>query len=53
MVDLGCQDMDWVGGSDKEVLDVILLLDGLILATLSMEKKTVFILGAFLVGLGP
>ena len=38
MVDLGCQDMDWVGGSDKEVLDGILLLDGLILATLSKDK---------------
>ena len=24
-VDLGCQDMDWVGGNDKEVLDAILL----------------------------
>ena len=38
MVELGCQDTNWVGGNDKEVLDGILLWDGLILATLSMEK---------------
>ena len=38
MVELGCQDTDWVGGNDKEVLDGILLQDGLILATLSMDK---------------
>ena len=30
--------MDWVGGNDKEFLDAILLLDGLILAILSMDK---------------
>ena len=24
MVDLGCQDTDWVGGNDKDILDVIL-----------------------------
>ena len=28
MVDLGCQDTDWVGGNVKEVSDAILLLDG-------------------------
>ena len=38
MVDLGCQDTDWVGGNDKKCLDATLLLDGLILATLSMDK---------------
>ena len=38
MVDLGCQDTHWVGGNDKKVLDAILLLDGFILATLSMDK---------------
>ena len=38
MVDLGCQDTDWVGGNDKEVLDGILPRDGLILATLGMDK---------------
>ena len=38
MVELGCQDTDWVGGNDKEVLYVISLRDGLILATLSMDK---------------
>ena len=31
MVELGCQDTDWVGGNDKEVLDAILLPEGLIL----------------------
>ena len=31
MVDLGCQDTDWVGGNDKDISDVILLQDGLIL----------------------
>ena len=38
MVDLGCQDIDRVGGNDKDVLDAILLSDGLTLATLSMDK---------------
>jgi hypothetical protein len=31
MVELGCQDTDWVGGNDKEVLDAILFREGLIL----------------------
>ena len=31
VLDLGCQDTDWVGGNDKDILDVILLQDGLIL----------------------
>ena len=39
MVELECQDTDWVGGNDKEVLDATLLRDGLILATLSKEKR--------------
>ena len=34
MVELGCQDTYWVGGNDKEVL----LREGLILATLGMDK---------------
>ena len=38
MVELGCQDTDWVGGNDKEVLDAILLREGLILDTLGMDK---------------
>ncbi len=38
MVDLGCQDTQWVGGNDKKVLDAILLPDGFILGTLSMDK---------------
>ena len=38
MADIGCQDTDWVGGNVKEVLDTILLRDGLILATLNVDK---------------
>ena len=38
MVELGCQDTDWEGGNDKEVLDGILLRDGFILATLGMDQ---------------
>ena len=38
MVDLGCQDTDWVGGYDKDILDAILLRDGFIQATLSVDK---------------
>ena len=37
MADLGCQDTDWEGENDRG-LDKILLQDGLILATLSMDK---------------
>ena len=37
MVDIGCQDTDWVGGKNKKVLDAILLLDALILANLGMD----------------
>ena len=50
MVELGCQDTNWVGGNDK-VLDAILLREGLILATLGM--KNVVMLATFLVGFGP
>ena len=53
IVELGCQDTDWVGGNDKEVLDGILLRDGLILATLGMDKGKVVMLGAFLINFGP
>ena len=38
MMDLGCQDTDWVGGNDKHILDAILWQDWLILATLSMDN---------------
>ena len=38
MVEFWCQDTDWLGGNDKEVLDGIIPRDGLILATLSMVK---------------
>ena len=48
MADLGYQDTDWVGGQDGDILDVILLQDGFILATLSMDKgKYGFISGWF------
>ena len=36
--DLGCQDREWVGGNGIEDLDAIVLQDGLILATLSMDE---------------
>ena len=39
MADLGCQDTDQVNGDDKKVLGAILLWDGLILATLSIDKR--------------
>ena len=38
MVDFRCQDKEWTGRNDKEVLNTILLRDGLILAILSMDK---------------
>ena len=37
MAYLGCQDTDWEGDNDRG-LNKILLQDGLILATLSMDK---------------
>ena len=39
MIELGCPGTDLVGGNDKEVLDAILLWEGLILATLGMDKR--------------
>ncbi len=53
MADLECQDIDRVGGNKKEVLDLILLQNGLTLATLSMDKGKCYYLGAYLVGLRP
>ena len=38
MVDLGCQVTDWEGEADTDILDAIILRDGLILATLSIDK---------------
>ena len=38
MVDFECQDRDWLGGCERDVLDVILLRNGLILAPLGMDK---------------
>ena len=46
MADLGCQDTDWVGGNVKAVLDAILLRDGLILATLTMDERKRHILAS-------
>ena len=48
MVELGCQDTDWVGGNDKEFLDAILLLDALILAALGIDKGKWDYLGSHL-----
>ena len=45
MVDLGCQETDWVGGNNKEVLVAILLRDGLKLTTFSMDKGKYAYLG--------
>ena len=45
MVDLGCQDTDWVGANDKDSLDAILRRVGLILASLSMNKDKCVYLG--------
>ena len=39
MVDLGCQDTDWVGGRNKDVLEGIILRGGLILATERGQRK--------------
>ena len=38
MVDLGCQDTDWVGGGDRDLFEANLLLDGIILAALSVDN---------------
>ena len=51
MADSGCQDTDWVGGHEKDILDAILLRDGFIKATFSVDKGNFVNLGAFLVGL--
>ena len=38
MVDLQCQDTDWVGCCYKDILDTILLLDEFIVAILSVDE---------------
>ena len=38
MADSGCQDTDWVGGHDKDILDAILLWDEFIIANLRVDK---------------
>ena len=45
MADLGCQDTDQIGGNKKEVLDIILMQNGLTLATLSMDKGKCYLGG--------
>ena len=45
MAYLECQDTDWVGGNQKEVSDLILLQNGLTLATLSMDKGKCYLGG--------
>ena len=45
MGDLGCQDTNWVGGRERDILDAILLWNGLILATLGMGKGKCCYLG--------
>ena len=45
MADLGCQDTDRVGGNKKEVLDFILMQNGLPLATLNMDKGKCYLGG--------
>ena len=43
MVELACQDTDWVDGNDKEVLDGSLLQDGLILATFEHGQRNMWL----------
>ena len=50
MIDLGCQDTDWLGGLKRDVLDTILLWNGLILAPAGMDKEKC---GCLLVGWAP
>ena len=38
MVILGCQDTGWLGGSERDVLDAILLRNGVIPAPLGMDE---------------
>ena len=38
MVDLGCQDSDWLGGHETDVLEAILQRNGFILAPSGMDK---------------
>ena len=52
MADLRCQDTVWVGGNGKEVLDAILLRDGLKLTTFSMDKGKYAYLGCISVWFG-
>ena len=52
MMDLGCQDTEWLGEREIEVLDAIFLHNGLILAPLGMDKGKCGCLGS-ISGLGP
>ena len=53
MVELGCQDTNWVIGNDKEVLDAILLREDLILATWAWTKEMWLCWVHFWLVLGP
>ena len=44
---LGYQDTDWVGRDDRNPLEVNLPLDGLIIATLNMDKGKCGSVGCF------
>ena len=46
MVNLGCQDTEWLGERKRQVLDVILLQNGLMRAPLGMDKEKCGCLGS-------
>ena len=52
MVDLESQDTDWVGEREKEVLDAILLRDGLLLTILRVDKGNCGCIGCVSCGFG-
>ena len=52
MVDIGCQDTEWVGGRYKDILDAVLLRGGPIKATLSVDKQKGVYIGRVSGGFG-
>ena len=46
MVNLGCQDTEWLGERKRQVLDVILLQNGLTRAPVGMDKEKCGCLGS-------
>ena len=46
MVDIECQDTEWLGERERKVLDAILLQNRLILAPLGMDKGKCACLGS-------